>query len=173
MPKESVASVVKQRAEHANLIESDFTFLGGNFGCRFAVRFTREVYANQLMASLRGSGKWEQDTVPSPAVASGSTVALYYSFDKTARQRRIDYAWRRFKAIVIKHAEPQSDSQCDLRFDARGRIIATSWREVCRLRLAEKEQITIAWKDGQQVFSPEQTKAIGEAFASAIDQGWG
>ena len=125
------------------------------------------------MVSLRSAGSWVKDAVPAPGEASGATVGLYYSYGKTARQRRIEYAWRRFTAIITKHSELQSDTQYDLRFDPRDGIVASCWREVCRLRVAEKEQIAILWKEGQLVFTLEQTKVIGDAFADALAAGWG
>ena len=58
----------------------------------------------------------------------GAPIVLYHAPDKCARQRRVDYSWRRFKEIIKQNSVSQYDMQYDLRFDPRDRIVASSWR---------------------------------------------
>ena len=107
-----------------------------------------------------------------PSDAASPPISVYYAADKSARQRRIDYAWRRFKDAV-KVQLPAMDTQGDVRFEPRGHLVVSGWDEVCRLRIGDSDRITIAWKPGQRVFSASQIKTINDALVDALGREWG
>ena len=170
--KDAVAIVVKARAAHANLGSDDFVLLGGSIGSRFTLRFSRAEHASQFLAALRGADGWIKDTVRNPNADASSQILLYYSADKSARQRRIDYAWRRLKD-AIKEQVPSQDMQDGIRVEPRDHLVASGWDEVCRLRVGDKDLITIGWKADQRVFSAAQIKTINDAVVDALNREWG
>ena len=172
VPKDAIANVVKARAAHANLGSDDYVLFGGNIGARFTLRFSRAEHASQFLAALRGADGWIKDTVRNPSADASPPIPLYYSADKSARQRRIDYAWRRFKDAV-KVQLPAMDTQGDIRFEPRDHLVASGWNEVCRLRIGDSDCITINWKAEQRVFSAGQIKTINDALADALSREWG
>ena len=158
--KEDVLATIKHRAERANLAECEWHLVGGAFGKRFAIKFTEpgstgEAHAKQFMASLVDGDVWQSDAVSHPS--SGESVKLFYAYDKTARQRRIDYCWRKLRDLIKKNcAHPEN-----LQYDARDRIIAHQYCTICRLKTnLPKNEITIEWDPNQEVFSDAEKTNI-------------
>ena len=114
---------------------------------------------------------WAQDVVPLPS-GNGETVKLFYTMDKTSKQRRIDYAWRKFRGLV-QEAAGKLQPPRELQYDARDRIIACDWRAVAKLRVLEQDKVLVSWAPGNAVFSEEEKGQISAALADIIDKGWG
>ena len=158
--KADVLATIKQRAERANLADCEWHLVGGSFGKRFAIKFTEpgstgEAHAKQFMASLADGDDWQSDAVVHPS--NGESVKLLYAFDKSAKQRRIDYCWRKLRDIVRKScAQPEN-----LQYDARDRIVALNYRAVCRLKTnLPQNEVTIEWDPYQEVFTDAEKTNI-------------
>ena len=169
--KDALTPLVHARMVEANIDPQDGQILGGAFGHSFAVRFKRAEYAKQVLASLRGADGWAQDVVPLPS-GTGETVKVFYTMDKTPRQRKIDYAWRKFRGLV-QDAAGKLQPPRELQYDPRERLVACEWRSVARLRVLEQERVVINWTPGQQVFSEDEAQRISAALSDVFDKGWG
>ena len=165
--------MVRTRAAHAKLGPDDYTLLGGSIGSRFALRFSRAEQATQFLAAMRGADGWVKDTVQNPSEGASSPILLYYSADKSARQRRVDDAWRRFKDIIKRQAPAQGGAHGELRFEPRDHLVVSGLDEVCRLRVGDKDHITVTWKADQRLFSVAQAKSVNDAMADALSREWG
>jgi hypothetical protein len=160
--KEAITALVHARMAEANIDTRDGRILGGVFGSAFAVRFKKAELTKQFMASLRGASGWVTDMVPLPN-GLGETVKVFYNMDKTSKQRRIDYAWRKFRALV-REAAAKLQSSPELQYDPRERIIACEWREVARLRVLEQDKMVVNWAANQTILAGDEMARISRVL---------
>ena len=169
--KDALTPIVHARMVEANIDPQDGHILGGAFGHSFGVRFKRPEYAKQFLATLRGADGWAQDVAPLPN-GSGESVRIFYAMDKTPQQRRVDYAWRKFRGLIQEAAGKLQPPRV-LQYDPRERLVACDWRSVAKLRVLDQGRAAVTWTPGQQVFSDDEAKRISAALSDAVDNGWG